>query len=82
MAVGNDKIADFMVVNYAALKLKHPQREICSAPKPTDIDCFSTSEFFLHKALMSFPDGSSASLDRISPHVLKHLIAKSNGKLD
>ena len=40
MAVGDDKIADFTVDNYAALKLKHPQRETCSAPDPTDIDCF------------------------------------------
>ena len=28
MAVGDDKIADFTVDNYAELKLKHPQREI------------------------------------------------------
>ena len=60
MAVGDDKIADFMVDNYAALKLKHPQRETWSVPDPTDIDCFSTSEFFVHKALMSFHNGSSA----------------------
>ena len=59
MAVGDDKIADFTVDNYADLKLKHPQRETCSVPDPTDIDCFSTSEFFVHKALMSFPNGSS-----------------------
>ena len=43
MAVGDDKVADFTVDNYAALKLKHPQREICSVPNPTDIDCFSIS---------------------------------------
>ena len=34
MAIG-DKIADFAVDNYAALKLKHPQRETCSLPDPT-----------------------------------------------
>ena len=34
IAVGNDKIADFTVDNYAALKLKHPQRETCSVPDP------------------------------------------------
>ena len=44
MAVGDSKIADFTVDNYAALKLKHPQRETCSDPDPTDIDCFSTLE--------------------------------------
>ena len=44
MAVGDDKIADFTVDNYATLMLKHPQRELCSVPDPTDVDCFSTSE--------------------------------------
>ena len=80
MAVGDDKIADFTVDNYATLKLKHPQRETCSVPDPTDIDCFSTSEFFVHKALMSFPNGSSAAFDGISPQFLKDLTAKSNGQ--
>ena len=32
MAVGDVKIADVMVDNYASLKLKHPQRENCSVP--------------------------------------------------
>ena len=77
MAIGNDKIADFTVDNYASLKLKHLQRETCSVPEPTDFDCFSTSEFFVHKALMSFPDGSSAGLDGILPQMLKDLIANS-----
>ena len=80
MAIGDDKIADFTVDNNAALKLKHPQRETCSVPDPTDIDCFSTSEFFVHKALMPFPNGSSAGLDVISPQILKDLTAKSNGE--
>ena len=38
MAIGDDKNADFTVDNYAALKLKHPQRETCSVPDPTDIE--------------------------------------------
>ena len=80
MAAGDDKIADFTVDNYADLKLKHPQMETCSVPSPTDIDGFSTSEFFIHKALMSFPNGSSAGLDGISLQVLKDLTAKSNGQ--
>ena len=79
MAVGTEKIADFTVDNYAALKLQHPQRETCSVPDPTDTDCCSTSELFVHKALMSFPNSLSAGLDGISPHVLKDLTAKSNG---
>ena len=80
MAACDDKIADFTVDNYAALELKHPQREACSVPDPTDIDCFSTSEFFVHKAFMSFPNGSSAWLDCISPQNLKDLTAKSDGQ--
>ena len=80
MAVGDDKIADFTINNYAPLKLKHPQRETCSVPDPKDIDGFSTSEIFVHKALMSFPDSSSAGLDGILPQVLKTLTVKSNGQ--
>ena len=80
MAIGDDKIADFTVDNYAALKLKHPQRETCSVPDPTIIDGFSTSEFFVRKALMSFPNGSNAGVDGILPQILKNLTAKSNGQ--
>ena len=80
MPVSDDKIADFAVDNNAAVKLKHPQRNTCSVADPTDVDCFSTSEFFKHKALISFPNGSSAGLDGISPQILKDLTAKSNGQ--
>ena len=55
MVVGDDKIADFTVDNYAALKLKHPQRETCSVPDPTDLDCFSTSEFLSTRLLCPSP---------------------------
>ena len=34
MAVSDDKVAGFTVDNYAALKLKHPQRETSSVPDP------------------------------------------------
>ena len=81
MAVGDDKIADFTVDKYAALQLKLPPRETCSVPAPTYIDGFSTSEFFVHKASISYPNGSSAGLESISPQVLNDLTAKSNGKL-
>ena len=77
-AVGDDKIADFTVNNYAALELKHPQKEVCPVPDPRDIDCFSKLAFFVHKVLMSFPNSSRADLDGISPHVLKDVTAKSN----
>ena len=80
MAVGHDKIAHFTVDNYADLKLKHPQRETCSVPDPTDIDCFSTSDIFVHKALMSFPNGSSGGLDGNLFQNLDDLTAKSNGQ--
>ena len=40
IAVGDDKIADFTIDNYDALKLKHR-----SVPDPRDIDCYSTSKF-------------------------------------
>ena len=79
MAVDDDKVADFTVDNYAALKLKHPQ-SCSSVPDPTDIDCFPTSEFFVHKALMSFLNGSSAGLDGIPPKIFKDLTSKSNGQ--
>ena len=78
MAVPDDKIADFTVYNYAALKLKDLQRVVCSVSDPTEIDCFSTSVLFVHMALMSFPNGSSAGLDGILPQIVKVLTAKSN----
>ena len=81
MALGDDKLANFTVDNYAALQLKHPQRETCSVPDPTDIDSFPTLEFVVHKALMSFPNGSSAGLDGVSPQILEDLTAKSNGQI-
>ena len=49
--------------------------ETYSLPDTSDIDWFSTSEFLLHKALMSFPNGGS-SLEGISAQVLKDLTAK------
>ena len=82
MAVVDDKIADFTAKNYAALRLKHPQKETCSVPDPTAIDYFSTSECFVHNALMSLPNGSIAGLDGILPQVLKDLTAKLNGQTE
>ena len=61
-AVDDRKIAGLTVDNYVALRLKL-QWETCTVPDPTDIVCFTTSEFFVHKALMSFPNGSSAALE-------------------
>ena len=81
VAVGDDKVADFTVDYYAAFKLKHPQRETSSVPDFTDIDCFSTSEFFVQKALISLSTGSSAGLDVFLPKILNDLTAKSNGQI-
>ena len=84
MAVGNDEIAnfaDFTVDNYAVPMLKFLQREACSAHDSKDIDTFSTLEFLVHKALMSFPNDSSACLDITLPQVLKNVSAKSNGQV-
>ena len=74
MALGDDTTADFTVKNYAALKLKHLQRATCSVSDPTDINCFSTSEFFVPTALVQ------VWLVGIPPQVLKELTAKSNGQ--
>ena len=79
MTAGDEKIQNFTIPNYAALMQKHAQREICLVPDTSDIDLFSTSDLFLHKALISFPEDSSAGLDAISPQMLKDLTANSMG---
>ena len=43
MTVGDNKISDSRIGSYAALKLKHQQREIISVSDPTGIGCFTTS---------------------------------------
>ena len=40
------------------------------------VDNYAALEYFVHKALISFPNGSSAGLDGISPQILKDLTAK------
>ena len=82
ITAGDAMVGDFSVDNYAALTLKHPQKDTCFVSDPTDIDCLSAQEFFGHEALMSFPNNSSASLDSISPHVLKDLTPSQTGNLD
>ena len=77
MAVGNHKIANFTVENYAASKVKHPHNKLCSVPDPTDFNYFLTSKCFKHKALISFPDGYSAALD----DSLTAIMAKFDGNL-
>ena len=55
MAVGDDKIADFTVDNYAALKLKHPQRETCSVPDPQISIVFQPRSFLSTRLLCPSP---------------------------
>ena len=78
MAVCEEKFVYFTVDNYAALKIKHPQKVTGSVPDHTEVDCFSTSTFFNHKALMTFPYSSSVVLDGILRHFLNNLSARSN----
>ena len=75
MAVDDAKTADFTADIYSALKLNHRRGKLALF-RTTDIDCFLTSEFLVQKALMSFPNSSSAGLEGISPQTLKDLTAK------
>ena len=80
ITIRSDNIKDFTDENYAALKLKRPQRELCCVPETKDINYFSTSEFFVRTAVKSFPNSFSAGLDGISPEIWKDLTTKSNGQ--
>ena len=80
MEVGDDDIAAFTVDNYAALKLKHTQRKLCTVPDTIYDVCFSISELIVHIALMSLHNHPSAGLDDISLKILKYLAANSNGQ--
>ena len=75
MAVDDDKIADFTVDNYAAVKLKHSQRATCSVPDPTDINCFSTSRLSCHSPTALVQCWMAFRLQN-----LKDLTAMSNGQ--
>ena len=55
MAVGDDKIADFTADNYAALLLKHPQKDMGSLLDPINAESFQTLEYFVHKLSCLFP---------------------------
>ena len=54
-----NKVADFTVDNYAAHKVKHPQRETCSVPDPT------TSLIDVMGLLNSFRDGNDLNLRQL-----------------
>ena len=79
LAASDDKIASFSTDNYQKLLSKHPQRAKFAAPNPEELDGFFVTDFDLHKAIMSFPNGSAAGPDKIVPQVIKDLVCKSNG---
>ena len=79
IAVGNDTISDFTVNNYVALKL-NIRRGTLILSVPLGYRLFFRLGVFRLKALMSFPNSSSAGLDGNSPQVSQYLTAKSNGR--
>ena len=48
-------------------------------PNPENLNDFFVTKFELYKAIMSFPNGSAASPDKIFPQIFKDLVSKSNG---
>ena len=58
---------------------KHPQRAKFAAPNPEKLDSFFVTDFDLYKAIMSFPNGSAAGLQKIIPQIFKDLVSRSNG---
>ena len=79
LAALDDKIAPFSTDNYQKLLAKHPQRAKFAAPSPESLDSFFLTDFDLYKAIMSFPNGSSAGSDKIVPQIFKDLVIKSIG---
>ena len=51
------RMTDLTVENYAALMLKHSQRDIYTVPDHANVDFFSTSKFDVHTYLTPFPTG-------------------------
>ena len=78
LAASDDKIAPFSTDNYQKLLSKHPQRAKIAAPNPEKMDSFFVTDFFIYKAIMSFPNGSAAGPDKIVPQIFKDLVSKSN----
>ena len=79
LAASDDKIAPVSTDNYQKLLSKHPQRAKFAALNPESSDGFFVTDLDLHKAIMSFPNGSAAGPDKIVPHIFKDLVSKSNG---
>ena len=79
LAASDDKIAPISADNYQKLLSKHPRRAKFAAPNPEKLDSFFVTDFDLYKAIMSFPNGSAASPDKIIPQIFEDLVNKSNG---
>ena len=80
LAASDDKIASFSPDNYQKLLSKHAQRAKFAAPIPENLVRFFVTDFDLCKAIMSFPNGSSAGPDKIVPQIFKDLFNMSNGR--
>ena len=80
LAASDDKIASFSLDNYQKLLSKHAQRAKFAAPNPENLVRFFVTDFDLCKAIMSFPNGSSAGPDKIVPQNFKDLFSMSNGR--
>ena len=79
LAASDNKTAHFSTDNYQKLLSKHSQRAKFAAPNPENLDSFFETDFDLYKALISFPNGSAAGLDKTVPQTFKDLVSKSNG---
>ena len=78
MAVGDDKITDFTVDNYAALKLKHPQRDTCCVLAPQMSTVLYPRSFSSTRLFSPSPTALVQSWMVFRPKCVNDLTAKSN----
>ena len=77
LAASDDKIALVSTDNYQKLLYKHLQRAKFAAPILENLNSFFVTNFNLHKATLSFLNGSAVVPDKIAHHIFK-----SNGSED
>ena len=58
---------------------KHPKIADLNAPYTENVKSFFVTEFEVYKAIMSFPNGSEAGLDKIVRKFFEDLDSNSNG---
>ncbi|KAI5728591.1 hypothetical protein M8J77_018338 [Diaphorina citri] len=75
----DDTIAPFNNDTFQALSQKHPSpsRSLNFPESTTESETLQTNRNEIQKAIFSFPNGSAAGIDGISPQILKDLISKS-----